>query len=288
MLKKPPILDELMKGGARLRTSVALLGWGFSASMALLVAISAYQNKAPDPFSQPYAAMVLPDAGEVTSTASIGKRARPTEFGVFSNPTPVSGVRPGRFEAELETLRHEIVALRRSADVLRRQNDFMSDRIASLEGGSITTSPRSSGTLRAQPPRYADVRSGAGRLNIANASPAVDTITTGNIRRARPATTSGARAKTAPRSQFGIDLGAYSSLAEVAGAWRAMRVTESAVIGTLTPLASITENDDKMVAHLVAGPFGNAADAVAACARLEKRLITCQPTLFTGQQLPPR
>ncbi|WP_321504309.1 SPOR domain-containing protein [Breoghania sp.] len=287
MLKKPPILDELMKGGARLRTGVALLGWGFSASMALLVAISAYQNKAPDPFSQPYAAMVLPDVGEVTSTASIGKRARPTEFGVFSNPTPVQGGRPGRFEAEIETLRHEIVALRRSADALRRQNDFMSDRIASLESGNGVASARPSSAMRAQPLRYARAHSGTGTTHIATASPAIDTITTGSIRRPEPLTSAG-RPTTAPRSQFGIDLGAYGSLAEVANAWRAMRVTESSVIGPLSPLASIIERGDKMVAHLVAGPFDNAADAAAACARLEKRLIACQPTLFTGQQLPPR
>ncbi len=290
MLKKPPILVELMKGGARLRTGAALLGWGFSASMALLVAVSSYQNKAPDPFSQPYAAMVLPDAGDVTTTASIGKRSRPTEFGVFSNPTPVSGVRPDRVEAEIDTLRHEIVALRRSAEALRRQNDIMSDRLATLEGGERANGSRPSGAIPAAPRSFANAAPASrtrATVTAQNTSPAVDTMITGNIRPAAPAAAS-LSATTAPRTQFGIDLGAYGSLAEVAGAWRAMRVTETAVIGPLSPLASVVESGDKMVAHLVAGPFVNAADAAAACARLEKRLIACKPTLFSGQQLPAR
>ncbi|MDJ0929653.1 hypothetical protein [Breoghania sp.] len=65
-----------------------------------------------------------------------------------------------------------------------------------------------------------------------------------------------------------------------------MRETESRVIGSLSPLATITERGNKMVPHLIAGPFDNAADAAAACARPEKRLITCKPTIFAGQPLP--
>ncbi|MDJ0929652.1 hypothetical protein [Breoghania sp.] len=140
------MIQELLKGGARLRSGVMLVGWGFAATMSLLVAVSAYQNRAPDPFSDQYAALVLPDAGDVETTASIGtgNRRPTTEFGVFSNPSPVDRIKPGRFEAEIDTLRHAIVALRRSAEALRRQNDIMSDRLAMIESGdkpAAKTSP---------------------------------------------------------------------------------------------------------------------------------------------------
>ena len=295
VLKKPPIVQELLKGGARLRSGAVLVGWGFAASMALLVAVSAYQNRAPDPFGQPYAAMVLPDRGSIETTASIKNRpSRPTEFSVFSDPTPVDGRRPGRFEAEIETLRHEIVALRRSAEVLRRQNDVMSDRLAEIEGGTRTSSqtPRSesyqtphrfaraSKATRQRPASNAPTR----RIAAANGS---DPIITGSIGgRKTPAIM--AEATSAPRTKFAIDLGTYGTLAEVAGAWHAMRETESRIIGNLLPLAAVAQEDKRMVAHLVAGPFDNAAEAASTCARLEKRRIACEPTLFNGQPLPAR
>ena len=275
MLKNSPIIQKLVKGDARVRSGVILLGWGFSATMSLLIAVSAYQNRTPDPFAQQYAALALPDAVDVDTTASIGNGGRrPTEFSVFSDPAPVASTRPGRFEAEIETLRHEIVALRRSAESLRRQNDIMSDRLAMIEGGG-NAAPRQVPSYPA-PTRYA-----------ANTrQQASDPLITGSIRKQSKTATA---APSVPRSKFGIDLGAYASLEEVARAWRAMQATEERVVGNLLPIASIVQDgQQKMVAHLVAGPFDNAADAAATCARLEKRLIDCKPTLFAGQPLPAR
>ncbi|PTW60006.1 sporulation related protein [Breoghania corrubedonensis] len=281
MLKKPPILQEILKGGARMRTGVVLLGWGFAATMSLLVAVSAYQNRAPDPFGARYAALVLPSAGDVRTTASIGNaNKRPTEFGVFSAPSPVESPRPGQFEAQIDTLRHEIIALRRSADALRRQNDIMSDRLAQIEGGRTPSVQPPSGY--ATPSTSYDT---SARYATNNRQQAVDPMITGSIGKAKKSRGTA----SAPRTKFAVDLGAYGSLEEVATAWHAMQATETRIIGSLLPLASIAEDaNNKMVAHLVAGPFDNAADAAAACARLEKRLIECKPTLFAGQRLPAR
>ena len=93
---------------------------------------------------------------------------------------------------------------------------------------------------------------------------------------------------SAPRSNFGIDLGQYASLDDVESAWSALKVTESAIIGSLSPLASVYQANGTMSAHLLAGPFPNAADAAKTCARLTARRIACKPTLFVGQQLTAR
>lgn len=286
--KRLQIIQELLNGDARMRVGALLVGWGFTAVMALLVAVSAYQNRLPDPFRAQYAAYPLPEAGEIETTASIGDAQKTGRFGVFTGLGGQKGGLPERVDAELETLRQEIIALRRSADALRRQNEVVSNRLAMLEADVPRPDaglgrPSETRTLATRPtlvvpPPAASQRGGS----LGMAADGSDPITTGSI--AKPADGM-AGAAVAPRSEFGIDLGSYASLADVASAWQAMRVTESAIIGKLSPLAAVTEKAGTMSAHLVAGPFSNAADAAAACARLSKRRIDCTPTLYAGQPL---
>jgi hypothetical protein len=88
------------------------------------------------------------------------------------------------------------------------------------------------------------------------------------------------------RSRFGIDLGGFRTLPEARAAWVAFIGRNVGVSDGLEPIVRIEEAaDGAMELRLVAGPFGNAVDAIRQCARMKLAGASCIPTLFTGQHL---
>lgn len=267
MQNKKSLLRQLFNGNERARSALLIFGWGFCALMASLFALSSFQYRPPDDLGMDFAQIPLPPAGDVTTTGSIGTQARtgvPSQrFDIFNAAPVSSGGLSNRMDVELETLRREIIALRRSAEAMRHLNEQLSGRVNQLEARSQarTTQPTAGLSRTATTPP--------------NKRPAAVSDSTKN-------------AGNAPRSNFGIDLGRYTSLDDVEKAWKALKETEAAIIGSLEPLASVYQRNDGLTAHLLAGPFSNAADAAKTCARLTQRRISCKPTLYVGQRLAVR
>jgi SPOR domain len=89
----------------------------------------------------------------------------------------------------------------------------------------------------------------------------------------------------APRMLFGAQLGTGNSLGELKRLWNRTAGTLGAL--TLRPIATINDVGEGHELRLVAGPFTDAADAAALCARLETIAPTCAPVPFSGQDLSP-
>lgn len=90
----------------------------------------------------------------------------------------------------------------------------------------------------------------------------------------------------ASKSDFGIDLGGFKSMQQLRQAWQAFHARNAEVIGAVGPVVRIEENNDgTMDLRLIAGPYGNALDAIRHCAKMKLQGATCVPTLFVGQSL---
>jgi hypothetical protein len=91
----------------------------------------------------------------------------------------------------------------------------------------------------------------------------------------------------AGRTQFAVDLGAEPTLGALRARWQRLAQRHPGLLGPLEPLAGIREAPNgQPVLHLVAGPFADAADAAALCARLRTAgAPACRPASFDGQRL---
>jgi hypothetical protein len=91
----------------------------------------------------------------------------------------------------------------------------------------------------------------------------------------------------AGRTQFAIDLGAEPTLSALRARWQRLAQRHPGLLGPLEPLAGIREaQNGQPVLHLVAGPFADAAEAAALCARLRTAgAPACRPASFDGQRL---
>jgi hypothetical protein len=90
----------------------------------------------------------------------------------------------------------------------------------------------------------------------------------------------GGGSSTLKRSDFGAVVGHYASLAEAANAWSNFREQNDERMQDLRPL--IKERAAEGGVSLLIGPFGNAADAAAACFYLLDVTNVCQPALYNG------
>ena len=89
----------------------------------------------------------------------------------------------------------------------------------------------------------------------------------------------------ARRLLFGAALGPAASLEGLRDLWRRNGLGPDHP--ELRPLASIRDNGDGHELLLVAGPFANAAEAAALCARLVTEAPQCAPVPYLGQDLEP-
>ncbi|GGB62153.1 hypothetical protein GCM10011316_37640 [Roseibium aquae] len=140
---KVPIRDLITQTLTPQRLSVS--GWALAAILFGTVGLAAINMDARTPgFDHRFAApgLPLPPAGPVTTTASIG--GQPYQIEVLSPPDTRSG---SDLAGHVETLRQEIVALRRRLEAIANQNEGYSARLSALEAGmeeplsSITGSP---------------------------------------------------------------------------------------------------------------------------------------------------
>lgn len=98
--------------------------------------------------------------------------------------------------------------------------------------------------------------------------------------------TRGAGKSSIRQSDFGVVVGTYGSVEEASKAWTNFKDQNEDKMRDLRPLVAKSEMKSGSF-ELIAGPFGNAADAAVACLRLLD--ITegiCRPAFFVGDTLP--
>lgn len=170
--------------------------------------------------------------------------------------------------AELARMKVENSALRQTGDVLRNQIAILSDRLDQVESrlgeytGSLGAAPAPRATLPAPVPTVPVTRSDAA-----------------DTRRAEVGS---------PRTEFGIELGAFEDLTAVRTAWRKLLTDHPDLFGDLDALATVRDRAGATELLLVAGPFPNAADAATRCTKVEDAGMTCLPAFFLGQALAIR
>ena len=89
----------------------------------------------------------------------------------------------------------------------------------------------------------------------------------------------------APRTDFGVDLGAANTVEGLRGLWRKLSKTQKALKG-LQPIIMIKENGNATQLRLVAGPIADAAAAAKVCAALGSADRACEASVYDGQRLP--
>lgn len=86
------------------------------------------------------------------------------------------------------------------------------------------------------------------------------------------------------RSDFGAVVGQYATRSDAVVAWAGFAEQNDERMRNLQPLLLAAETSENAV-QLMVGPFGNAADAAAACLQLLDMTATCHPALFAGEAL---
>ncbi|MXN66982.1 hypothetical protein GR183_18875 [Stappia sp. GBMRC 2046] len=129
--------SDKLQSGKRVDVAWAFV-WGAGAVLFAAVAAGSYIFSTTDrPANGFYASAPLPPiTGDVTTTGTIAADGETVEFAVYpSRGGLVAQQSASRMHSEIETLRKEIAGLRRNLSVLERQNDELSRRLATIEGG---------------------------------------------------------------------------------------------------------------------------------------------------------
>ncbi|TAK50133.1 MAG: hypothetical protein EPO23_02670 [Xanthobacteraceae bacterium] len=95
---------------------------------------------------------------------------------------------------------------------------------------------------------------------------------------------------SAPRTEFGIDLGGAGSVDGLRALWSGMQKAHGATLDGLRPIMMMKERHggQGLQLRLIAGPFADAAAAARLCATLATPERPCETALFDGQRLAPR
>jgi hypothetical protein len=95
---------------------------------------------------------------------------------------------------------------------------------------------------------------------------------------------------SAPRTEFGVDLGAANSLDGLRTLWANSRQRHGSLLEGLRPIVQMRERPRPAAAELrlVAGPLVNATAAAKLCAAMTAAGAVCHPSLFDGQRLATR
>ncbi|MHA1523102.1 MAG: hypothetical protein ACTSY1_01705 [Alphaproteobacteria bacterium] len=94
------------------------------------------------------------------------------------------------------------------------------------------------------------------------------------------------RSRLARRIQFGLDLGGYATLPDLAKKWAKVLAGNGDLLAGLAPrqVTEFSANGAKAF-RLIAGPVAKIADAVQLCAIFRSRGISCRQTISAGEPL---
>ncbi|MCC2111703.1 MAG: hypothetical protein KDJ16_06690 [Hyphomicrobiales bacterium] len=292
--------------GNRKPVSDNVFGWASAATLSVVAA--AFLLVITGPARQ----LVDPDSDLITGTVD-QSNARPGGWDrvtTTSRPKSDIGLVPALItQTQINKLGTEIEALKEREATLKAENSSLARRITALESAfdGITTGSISA-NRRTEPSRSAaeeivtsapvPVPGGSVAVKLVPLdSDKLDKAATGDddaVPAELPAAavddqaTEEAKAipSTTTRTNFGVDLGGAENFGDLAQRWKTLKSAHPDLFGELVPMVAAREDIDKAIElRLVAGPFGNAADAAVFCARFHDEGVRCRPAVFEGQRL---
>lgn len=89
-------------------------------------------------------------------------------------------------------------------------------------------------------------------------------------------------------TEFGIDVGADSSLDNLRKRWSTLRGSHAALLEGLRPLVGVRDGQKTIELRLILGPLASPGVAARYCTALSVSGVVCQPTPYEGQKLASR
>ena len=268
-------LREPRKSGRDFSTLLWLCGWGVATAVALsALALTSQTQTATDRLRSIFA---------------------------VSEPSGVAQMPPRIAQLELETqmLTEQVRALNADRDRLAGRIAVLQSSVDDMTGAIKRQAAATAAVLAARAAAPASQTQPSIAPPVAGASPVAaapeaktDLVITSSVP-LPPARAAAAQAAAGPEpaastSEFGLDLGAASTLDGVQQRWTTVKANFGPLLSNLHPLAAPERRQGKTGYRLVVGPLPNSPAATGLCAHFNAAHTPCRAVKFEGEQIAQR
>jgi SPOR domain len=268
-------LREPRKSGRDFSTLLWLCGWGVATAVALsALALTSQTQTATDRLRSIFA---------------------------VSEPSGVAQMPPRIAQLELETqmLTEQVRALNADRDRLAGRIALLQSSVDDMTGAIKRQAAATAAVLAARAAAPASQTQPSIAPPVAGASPVAaapeaktDPVITSSVP-LPPARAAAAQAAAGPEpaastSEFGLDLGAASTLDGVQQRWTTVKANFGPLLSNLHPLAAPERRQGKTGYRLVVGPLPNSPAATGLCAHFNAAHTPCRAVKFEGEQIAQR
>ena len=268
-------LREPRKSGRDFSTLLWLCGWGVATAVALsALALTSQTQTATDRLRSIFA---------------------------VSEPSGVAQMPPRIAQLELETqmLTEQVRALNADRDRLAGRIAVLQSSVDDMTGAIKRQAAATAAVLAARAAAPASQTQPSIAPPVAGATPVAaapeaktDPVITSSVP-LPPARATAAQAAAGPEtaastSEFGLDLGAASTLDGVQQRWTTVKANFGPLLSNLHPLAAPERRQGKTGYRLVVGPLPNSPAATGLCAHFNAAHTPCRAVKFEGEQIAQR
>ena len=268
-------LREPRKSGRDFSTLLWLCGWGVATAVALsALALTSQTQTATDRLRSIFA---------------------------VSEPSGVAQMPPRVAQLELETqmLTEQVRALNADRDRLAGRIALLQSSVDDMTGAIKRQAAATAAVLAARAAAPASQSQPSIAPPVAGATPVAaapeaktDPVITSSVP-LPPARAAAAQAAAGPEpatstSEFGLDLGAASTLDGVQQRWTTVKANFGPLLSNLHPLAAPERRQGKTGYRLVVGPLPNSPAASGLCAHFNAAHTPCRAVKFEGEQIAQR
>lgn len=268
-------LREPRKSGRDFSTLLWLCGWGVATAVALsALALTSQTQTATDRLRSIFA---------------------------VSEPSGVAQMPPRVAQLELETqmLTEQVRALNADRDRLAGRIALLQSSVDDMTGAIKRQAAATAAVLAARAAAPASQTQPSIAPPVAGATPVAaapeaktDPVITSSVP-LPPARAAAAQAAAGPEpaasmSEFGLDLGAASTLDGVQQRWTTVKANFGPLLSNLHPLAAPERRQGKTGYRLVVGPLPNSPAATGLCAHFNAAHTPCRAVKFEGEQIAQR
>ena len=268
-------LREPRKSGRDFSTLLWLCGWGVATAVALsALALTSQTQTATDRLRSIFA---------------------------VSEPSGVAQMPPRIAQLELETqmLTEQVRALNADRDRLAGRIAVLQSSVDDMTGAIKRQAAATAAVLAARAAAPASQTQPSIAPPVAGTSPVAaapeaktDPVITSSVP-LPPARAAAAQAAAGPEpaastSEFGLDLGAASTLDGVQQRWTTVKANFGPLLSNLHPLAAPERRQGKTGYRLVVGPLPNSPAATGLCAHFNAAHTPCRAVKFEGEQIAQR
>ena len=268
-------LREPRKSGRDFSTLLWLCGWGVATAVALsALALTSQTQTATDRLRSIFA---------------------------VSEPSGVAQMPPRIAQLELETqmLTEQVRGLNADRDRLAGRIAVLQSSVDDMTGAIKRQAAATAAVLAARAAAPASQTQPSIAPPVAGATPVAaapeaktDLVITSSVP-LPPARAAAAQAAAGPEpaastSEFGLDLGAASTLDGVQQRWTTVKANFGPLLSNLHPLAAPERRQGKTGYRLVVGPLPNSPAATGLCAHFNAAHTPCRAVKFEGEQIAQR